>query len=129
MMTVVDSNIWIAFLDKDDSQNKQAELFFEKNTNEILLTEYVVLEVCTITQQHVSKRAADDFLIKARQNPHVHFHASGTLFFSEMIQYFLEHPHEHLSFIDISLLYLSQFHTVVTFDKQLASAIKKAGRR
>ena len=125
MLIVVDSSIWVSLLDQDDSQHKKAKSFFTDHKEEtIIVTEYIVLEVSTILEQHVGKQAADLFIEKTCQNSSVQFRPSSPSFFSEIILFYLKDHHKHLSFVDVSLLYLSRLHPIYTFDKKLANAIK-----
>ena len=47
-MIILDSNIWIAYLNKNDNQHNKAVSFFDKIKENILITEYIILEVATV---------------------------------------------------------------------------------
>lgn len=130
MRIVVDSNIWIALLDFKDSQHEKARKLFETTKEGIIIVpEYVITEVCTVLKRNTDKETADLFIRLIHERPYISILSLGENLLMNVLQYFLQSQHAGLSFIDVSLLYLSQFYTVVTFDKKLASAIKKAGRR
>lgn len=48
--------------------------------------------------------------------------------FWDTLELFRQRPEKTLSFVDISLLHLSNFYTVETFDIQLRKAIKLSQR-
>ncbi len=122
-MIILDSNVWIAFLDKSDSQHKQAEKIFNELKQKIIITEYIILEVCSVLSLKVNKKVADSFIEMAFNNRDIEVLLSDEHFFKETTKLFLNCLYTHLSFADISLLYLSNFYNVITFDKELQKAI------
>ncbi len=123
-MQILDSNIWIAFLNKNDSQHKKAENIFSRLNAKILLPEYIVLEVCSVLNQKVSKKTADLFLKIAFLNKDVKILPSED--FVETVSLFIERKDGKLSFVDVLLLYLSEKNEIISFDKDLKKAIKIA---
>jgi len=124
-MIILDSNVWIALFHKEDTLQAKAHNLLENISSKILLPEYVLLEVCSVLKRLKRKQAANQFLDYVLDNRDIDcFHTSPSLL-EETIKLFRTRSQDDLSFIDISLLFLSRFHTVHTFDKKLASAIKK----
>ncbi|MBI4257098.1 type II toxin-antitoxin system VapC family toxin [Candidatus Uhrbacteria bacterium] len=127
-MIVADSNIWIALLDASDSQHEKAVRLVSTFEEDLLVPEYVILEVCTILKQKRRKQLASNFVQKILMDPDIHVAASESTHLARVIDVFCKHEHKHLSFVDVSLFLLAKSHTVYTFDKKLASAIKKYDR-
>ncbi len=125
-MKIFDSNIWVALFHEEDSQHLQAKKFVETLSTEVILPEYVLLEVCTVLEKRKDKKTAHRFLDFVLDNREVTLLSSSQSFFQGSLHLFCNDSPNGLSFVDISLLYLSQFHPVLTFDKKLAAAIKKA---
>lgn len=122
-MTVLDSNVWIAYLNKNDNQHRKAVNTFNKLDDEILITEYIILEVCSVLTMRVSKATADDFLKIVINNQDVQVLSSSNSFFHKTINYFLDYSNDNLSFVDVSLLKLSRNYELKTFDKKLKNAV------
>lgn len=122
-MKFFDSNFWIAFFNDDDSQHDKAVKIFEKEPN-FAITEYCVVETASILALKRGKRAAADFLAHIGDNADVTVVLSSPTFFDETIQLFQEIADRKLSFVDISLLLLSESHEIITFDKALTKAIE-----
>ena len=122
-MKFFDSNFWIAYFDRNDSQhNKAVELF--KKESVFSVTEYCVLETASILSLKRGKQTAADFLAHIEDNADVTVVLSSPVFFDETIKLFQEIKSQKLSFVDVSLLLLSESHDIVTFDKALARAIE-----
>lgn len=123
-MMILDSNVWIALYYEEDSQHKKA-LKLAPSFRHIALTEYVILETCTILLAKVGKEASEKFLDHVFDNREIVILFSTREFFQETIRVFRGENEKKLSAIDASLLYLSGEHEVITFDKDLEKAIKK----
>lgn len=128
-MTVFDSNVWIAIFHDEDTLRIRARAIAKKTGTDILLPEYVLIEVCSVLKRLKRKEAADRFLDEIQDNKDIIFLPASPEFLAETIRLFRTGPQDDLSFIDVALLVLSKMHAVVTFDKKLAAAIKKTGRR
>lgn len=124
-MIILDSNIWVALLYNDDSLHMQAEVLLASLTGEICVPEYVIGEVCTVLLLRKDIALADQFAEKMLAQKECRIVYSNSFFVDHILHFFREHISKRLSFIDTSLLYLSQEYTVYTFDKHLAKAIKK----
>lgn len=124
-MKILDSNIWIALFHENDNQNKKAIELFKGLNLPVAITEYVVLETCSILAKKASKKVADKFLEEILDNQDVLLLLSNESYFWEVISGFKEMPSNNLSFVDISLLCLSKSYEVVTFDRKLNNELNK----
>lgn len=127
-MIILDSNVWISFLDKNDSQHKKAEKIIEKINCDIVVPEYVVIEVCTVLLRKTDKKTADAFIEIAFNNQNIKILFSNEHFFNLFVGNFKNVQNKNLSFIDTVLLYLSKTYEVITFDKDLKKMIDKLTR-
>ena len=59
---IFDANIWVSFLNKEDNKHKEAVVIFENCNSQIILPEYIILEICTVLKLKCNKDLADDFL-------------------------------------------------------------------
>lgn len=123
-MKIFDSNFWIAYFDKNDSQHKKAVVIFEREPA-FLITEYCILETTSILSRKSGKANAETFLDTVFENSDIVILYSHQSFFAGTVESFRKSKNKNLSFVDISLLYLSGEHEVITFDKDLEKAIKK----
>jgi predicted nucleic acid-binding protein len=122
-MTIFDSNIWIAYFNDDDQTHRQASRIFRSvETTSIVVTEYIILEVATILKQKKGNELANTFLsfVAELDIPVV---MSGE-FYTGTKNLFQSLKEKHLSFVDVSLLYLSKKYTVATLDKHLKKVLK-----
>ena len=121
-MIIFDSNIWIAYLNKSDSTHQQAlKLFQETNIKDILITEYLLLEIVTVLKQIQGYKFAHKF-IQQVTDENISFIESKN-FYAKTLLLFQSLGEDKLSFVDVSLLYLSEKHKVKTFDKSLKRMI------
>lgn len=67
-MVIFDSDVWIALLNKNDSQHQKAKLVFESIKENIILPEYVFIEISSVLSLKVGKGVADDFIKIALNN-------------------------------------------------------------
>ncbi|MFA5986030.1 MAG: type II toxin-antitoxin system VapC family toxin [Parcubacteria group bacterium] len=124
-MRILDSNIWIAYLSKADNQHKKAKEIFENVDEKIVLPEYLLAEICSVLSLRVNKKTADKFLRFALDNNEIEIILSDNVFFVGTVSVFQEMKTNKLSFVDCSLLYLTKFYHVQTFDKALLREINK----
>lgn len=122
-MTILDSSVWIALLDIDDSQHEKARKALSNLQWPVLVPEYVLLEVCSVLTR-VRKELADEFIERVENSNDVQLLYSNELFCNQVLETFREYPRNDLSFVDMALLKLSEEHGLVTFDKKLQRAIK-----
>ena len=122
-LTILDSNVWIAFFDKEDSTHKKAVAIFKKlKVSELAVTEYIILEVATILKKYVGFDIANTFLFKLAQENITIIEDENLL--KETVKIFANSARNNLSFVDCSLVYLSGKYKVITFDKKLANKLK-----
>jgi predicted nucleic acid-binding protein len=124
-MIILDSNVWVSFFNKNDSTHSRAKQLFSTLREKVLVPEYIILEVATIISQKIDKQAAGIFIEYVGNNLDVKVQASSKEFLDEVVHFYLEKKDRQLSFVDYSLLFLSQTFAIITFDKRLANAIKK----
>ena len=123
-MIILDSNIWIAYLNEADSTHQRALKIFQKtNVKDILITEYLLLEIVTILKQIQGYKLAQEF-IQLLTDKNISFVESKN-FYAETLLLFQSLKENKLSFVDVSLLHLSKKYEVRTFDKSLQKALVK----
>jgi len=125
-MTLYDTNVWVAYFNRDDSLHaKAAKLFAEhEQRTRIALPEYVALEVATVLAVRRGKAEADHFLDYALDNEQIEILFSSPSTFQAAVRAFQKQPSKALSFVDAALIVLGKEHTVITFDKALQKALK-----
>ncbi len=126
-MVIYDSNIWIAYFNKRDSQHRKArELIGSTITKEkIAVTEYILTETCSILLFNAGREIVSVFIEEVIRNKDIEIIYSDRAFFNQTLNLFQNSKEIRLSFIDTSLLFWSRFHEVITFDAALGKAIKK----
>ena len=128
-MTILDSNVWIAFLNESDSQHKKAEKVFNVILLPIGMPEYIIAEVASVLAMRASKTIADKFIDIALDNQDIQIIFSSRSFFTGAMESFKNSKQKQLSFVDSVLLYLSQNHEIITFDENLRKAIAAKKRQ
>ena len=121
---VVDSNIFYAILNKDDSLHNDANKLFEEISKNIIIVPYSVLsEVSTLLCYRQWKRKADEFIKMLQESDNV-FIVSN--FLNDDIDNFLL-VDSKISFTDISLISICKEYNALlaSFDKQLLKIYKK----
>lgn len=119
-MVILDTNIWVAALNQNDSLHSKAQKLFSNLNEEILIPEYILVETLNILSVKAGKRQTEAFLKTALNSEQVEILFSSKLFFQEISEFFVNFSYNKLSFVDQSLLFLSQKYPVLTFDKDLA---------
>jgi predicted nucleic acid-binding protein len=124
-MVIIDSSVWVAFLNENDSQHSKAKKIFNELKTGIMLPEYVFMEVATILLIKANKKVAAKFIEISEDNSDIEIYLSNGELFLSTIQLFKDSAEEKLSFVDMSLLFLSASYKTITFDKNLQKAIIK----
>ena len=119
---VLDSNVWIAFLNKEDSQHGKATKLMLETKDRILVPEYVLIETASVLKNYKRTAEAIEFVRTILKNVGI-FLPSNTLAYETGIL-FCERK-DRLSFTDSALLVLSKEYRVVTFDRELERAIAR----
>ncbi|MBI3458940.1 PIN domain-containing protein [Candidatus Azambacteria bacterium] len=127
-MVILDSNIWIALLNTNDSNHQKAVKIFKGISKSIILPEYVLLETVTILCQEVDKRTADEFIKYTANNKDIEIYGSSVTLLHQITNFYLSQKNEKLSFVDYSLLYFSQKMRVETLDVNLKKEINQISK-
>ncbi len=123
MELILDTNIWIAYLEKADSQHEKALHVFDLIDQKIWIPEYVLIEILNFLVIKVGKNRADEVLTMFFHNRDLEILWNSEEFRAQLLSFFVSNKFEKLSFVDQSLLFLSKKYKVVTFDKVLAKRI------
>ena len=121
-MMIIDSSVWIALYNKADSQRAKA-MCISATFADVALSEYVFLETCTLLLAKGGRDVAELFLAYVLDSADVIVLHSSPEFFQATARLFRHLTNKNLSFVDVSLLVLSESNNVITFDKALARAI------
>lgn len=122
---IFDTNVWLGMLIKQDSLHKKSlQLVREYNSHTKIVPEYIVLETLTLLRRHTTNAEVQNTLQFFLDSDTVEV-LPAVHSYDKTINLFQTINDKHLSFVDTSLLALSRDYEVKTFDKKLASAIKK----
>lgn len=120
-----DSNVWIAYFHTTDAQHAKAVAAVGQYSGQtIVLTEYVLLEIATLLKQKIGPTKTNTIITTLLKTEGIALLPSDN-YFSTTLTTFLASKDKYLSFVDVSILVLSDDFTVVTFDKKLKNAISK----
>ena len=123
---ILDSSVWIAFLRESDSQHEKAKyLLRDLRYTAMVVPEYILIEVATALKSQGYEEVAKKFVAEVIREEFPTFLSAGELA-THTATLFLEQHSDHLSFTDTALLILSEEYRVITFDKKLQKAIKRA---
>ena len=122
-MTILDSNVWIAFFHKNDNQHKKAEKIIKELDTKIIIPEYIITEIASILCFKASKKIAVTFLESILDNNDIEILLSNKQIFNNTVNNFINDKNDKLSFVDTMLLCLSKKYQLITFDKNLQKAI------
>ena len=119
---ILDSSVWIAFLYREDSQHEKAKKVLEASRNdEIVIPEYVLIEVASMLKRKRYEREAKKFVAEAiAREEHSFLHAATLV--HETVDLFCKR-NDKLSFVDTALLVLSRQYRIITFDTALRKAL------
>ncbi len=119
MDLILDTNVWIAYLEQSDSQHQKATNVFELIDQKIWIPEYVLVEILNFLVIKIGKNRADEVLTMFFHNRDLEILWNSEEFRAQLLSFFVSNKIEKLSFVDQSLLFLSKKYRVVTFDKKL----------
>jgi len=122
-MIILDTNIWYAACDKSDFLHKKAQELFSSLEDQVMIPEYVLVELINLLVRKKGKAWTDEFMRQLIVSDDCQITPNTPSFTLEVIQSFLKSDNPKLSFVDHSLLYLSKHHKVHTFDQELAKAL------
>lgn len=124
MDLILDTNVWIAYLEQSDSQHEKASRIFDLIDQKIWIPEYILLEILNVLLRKAGKKRADEFLSMLFQNRDLEIIWNSEEIRAKLLSFFLSNKLEKLSFVDQSLLFLSSNYKILTFDKELARLVK-----
>ena len=108
---------------ENDSQHAKAKKLLAGISDvEILVPEYILIEVATVLKKMGHAEVSKKFVSEVMQSSGPILLAGETLAVATS-EHFLKRTKDDLSFVDTALLVLADQYTVVTFDKALANAI------
>ncbi|MBI4093597.1 type II toxin-antitoxin system VapC family toxin [Candidatus Kaiserbacteria bacterium] len=120
---ILDSSVWIAFLYREDSQHEKAKKVLQASRkDEIVIPEYVLIEVASTLKRKRYEREAKKFVAEAVVGEEHAFLHAATLA-HETADLFCAR-NDKLSFVDTALLVLSRQYRVITFDAALRRALR-----
>ncbi|GEM_PF-1827141 len=125
---LLDSSIWIALYDSNDQQHEKAEklvLELEKGNIGFVINNYIDIECISVLLRNASFHVVEGwikFRSFSQEMSFLHFDEEDH---KNVTKFFLKLKNKHLSFTDVSLVYLSKNGIkVVTFDKKLEKALQ-----
>ena len=118
---ILDSCVWIAFFHKEDSQHEKAKDLISITANQIIIPEYIALEVATVLQNKKLKQMANTFLslIFDKNSTFIFLPSQNFLKTKDVFQ----KQEKNLAFVDCSLAALSKEYQILTFDTALEKYI------
>lgn len=123
---IIDSGVWIASLNEDDSNHKKALLFDPLYVREQTIPDIVFYEVLTVLKNKKLNDPMNMFIEYTTKESCVGIR----LFYEynrEVLKLFSSPIAEGLSYVDTLLLYLSRNYYILTFDERLQKRIKEFG--
>jgi predicted nucleic acid-binding protein len=124
-MVILDTNVWVAALNIEDSLHEKAQKIFELCKQEVLgLPEYVYVETVQVLHRRAGVALSKQFVFMINDTKGVEMLDTDAELRKNIDTLYIESSNT-LSFTDCSLLYLSKTYQVITFDKQLDNKIKQ----
>ena len=127
-MILFDSNVWIALFNGEDTLHSKAEGYFAKvieKNEDILITDYIILEVSSVLQRRLGHEESKNFLEYVLSTKGIMQINVDEITFLQIVDLFKKGNHK-LSFVDISIVLLKKSMNlgVFTFDDGLSKALK-----
>ncbi len=128
---LIDSSIWIAYFDKDDSHTEHAKKILDELKSDasiLLLTDYVIQEVTTVLLYKNKPTLAEHFIEYLDDEPLIEIVSIDALLLRKTMQFAkTKNWRPKLSLTDWSLLFLADTLNLrlSTFDRQLNNAWRK----
>ncbi len=119
---IYDSNVWIASMITQDSLHQKAISLISENTLPTLISQDIIAEIITVLKRLKKLSQAKTFVDMIYANKEIEI-LTSTAYYQDTIDYFLSSNDTKLSFVDMSLVVLSQKYQIETFDKALKAAI------
>lgn len=122
---IIDSSVWIAAFNEDDSNHKKALTYKKNFEEEQWMPDIVFYEVLSVLKTKIKNiESLDKFIMYAKENGNILIR----LFYEENREVLRTFTHEtsgKLSYTDALLVHLSRTYEVLTFDEDLKKQIKK----
>ena len=120
---ILDSCVWVAYFVSSDSLHRKALLLVsEIEENEIIVPEYVLLEVVTVLKAQKYHKQAKEFAKRVVESEALLFSSQDLL--NKSLRKCFEKENSKLSFVDSALLALSKKYKIISFDKALMKQLK-----
>ena len=81
-MYILDTNIWVALFNDQDSLHSKATKIFDLMEDEIIITEYIFIETVNVLQMRAGKDVANKFIDVSTNNSQVSMIYSTSSFFN-----------------------------------------------
>ena len=120
---IIDSSVWIAYFDTNDSQHTSAKQTLETRTTAVIIPEYILLEVVTVLRNKKKESVLKQFIDLATKRGT--YLAADTLGV-EVAACYSQKQYQKLSFVDVALVLLSKQYEIITFDKALTEVINQS---
>jgi predicted nucleic acid-binding protein len=127
MGNILDTNIWVAYFDADDSLHAKASKYFVDGATYVV-PDFIIVEVASVLRKKGRVAGVRDFLEFVQENADVTLLHSQE-YFKEYVTAFLKTEKTQLSFPDASLYFLSTKFVIHTFDKELLKEITRGKRK
>jgi len=126
-MILVDSSVWVGAFNENDTHHKRALTDLEEIKQlgeDIIITDYVVVEVSNILLSRVGKKVSERFISAMRESNEVTVMFTGESSFFLTADAFAKNQ-KALSFVDVSLIVLVKGlgAKLLTYDEELRKAL------
>ena len=128
---LLDSNVWISFLMRKDSQhNKALNIVLSLDFENVFIHDFLLLEIVSVlrlrTNAKFAAQALNYIIDLDIKDLNIQDLQSYTKHAKDLV---LQSKYPKLSFVDLFLLAASQKYEVITFDKNLKRAINSYGKK
>ncbi len=123
---IVDTSVFISFYHETDVNHKKAIEVLGNNQNRILISDYILNEVISVSLRKMGLERAKYILEIIIDQELVSVKHTSESEFYEILEIF-KNQNDKLSFVDCSIILLAKIHgqNVVSFDKNLVDYIKQ----
>ena len=123
---ILDSSVWIAYLHEGDSQHEKAMRTVDVLTDPVIVPDDVLNEVGTTLKNKGREDLAKHFVREVVSVSSMPLLVLDEDVVRRVANTFLSRSGDSFFFTDTALLVLSDEYRVITFDKKLQKAIKRA---
>lgn len=124
-MNIIDSSVLISYF-RHEEENHQKACQFIDSLSDMVLSDYVLLEIATVLMIRENKNVAKKAIDFMTHNKDITIIRLNQNEFADTVSFFLNNK-SSLSFVDISLLILKKHRqgNVYTFDKKFNTEVKQ----